>query len=128
MNDVVISGAFDWDRSWPRTKGSKFYCSPFRLAFSISRPVPPSVRQLFKHLGYREVTGEKNSPRFVKKLELSVDVLDEVNQFTSKYLERHVIDGQSPERYLTWEFSSNFLWRVMYYKQSLKRYGARPIG
>ena len=54
MNDVVVSGAFDWDRSWPRKKGGKFYCSPFRLAFTISKPVPPSVWRLFKRLGYRE--------------------------------------------------------------------------
>ena len=126
MNDVVVSGAFDWDRSWPRKKGGKFYCSPFRLAFTISKPVPPSVWRLFKRLGYREVTGEKKSPRFVKTLGFSVDVLDEVNHFISSYLEGHKIDGQSPERYLTWEFQGNFLRGVMYYKQSLKRYGARP--
>ena len=46
--------------------------------------------------------------------------------YTTKYLEKHIIDGQSPEKYLTWEFSSGFLWSLMYYKQSLKRYGVRP--
>jgi hypothetical protein len=128
MNDVVISGSFDWDRPWPRKKGGKFYCTPFGLVFSISRSIPPSVWRLFKRLGYREVSGKKKSLRFVKKLSPSVDVLDEVNLFISKYLEGHIIDGQSPERYLTWEFNRNFLRGLMYYKQSIKRYGIRPVG
>jgi len=126
MSDVIISGSFDWDQDRPKKKGGKFYCSPFTLTFNISKPILPGVISLFKRLGYKEVTGEKKSPSFVKKIHSGTDVLDEVNIFTTKYLQRHIIDGSSPSSYLTWEFSSNFLKNMMYYKQSLKRYGVRP--
>ena len=126
MSDIIISGSFDWIQERPKKKGGKFYCSPFTLAFDISKSTLPSVRYLFKRLGDKEMSCKKNAPRFTKKLNEGSDVLDEVNIFTTKYLEKHIIDGQSPEKYLTWEFSSGFLWSLMYYKQSLKRYGVRP--
>jgi hypothetical protein len=134
MNDVVISGTFHWDRDKPQYKGgkiyvrktSKFFCTPFMLDFTISKAAPKSVRYLFKNRGYKEISWEKNSSIFIKRLYSASDVLDEVNNFTTKYLEKHIIDGQAPERTLTWQFDKNFLWHMMYFKQSVKRYGIRP--
>jgi hypothetical protein len=127
MSDVIISGNFNWIQERPKKKGGKFYCSSFTLTFDISKPILPGVKFLFKRLGYIEVTDEKNAPTFIKKLNVGSDALDEVNDFTTKYLQRHIIDGSSPESHLTWEFDSSFLKSLMYYKQSLKRYGAKPI-
>ncbi len=127
MSDVIISGSFDWIKDRPNNKGDKFYCSSFTLTFDISKPILPGVNSLFKRLGYKEVTGKKKAPRFIKKLNGGSDVLDEINNFTTKYLQKHIIDGSSPESYLTWEFDNGFLKSLMYYKQSLKRYGFRPI-
>jgi hypothetical protein len=126
MSDVIISGRFGWVRDRPYRKGGKFYCSSFSLTFEISKPILPGVNSLFIRLGYKEVTGDNKSPTFVKKVIEGSDVLDEVNTFTSKYLNRRIIDGSSPEGHLTWEFDRSFLKSVMYYKQSLKRYGSKP--
>lgn len=125
MSDVVISGGFDWDRDEPRSRGSKFYCTPFSLVFTISKPMPPTMNNLFKRLGYTGVTHELGA-LFSKDLCSASDVLQTVEDFINKYLVNNTIDGQSPESHLTWELSSGFLWSVMYFKQSLQRYGIRP--
>ena len=122
-----ISSETGWDRRKPLENGREFYCAPFQLKFEMSQFASQSMIHALKWNQFEEVSETLGFKKYEKKLKSVEEIFSTIGQFVEEFIRgkksTFEIIGKHKHKL---EYDDYFMERVMYFQQSLDRYGLRP--
>ena len=120
-----ISAEVGWDRRKPLENGREFYCAPFRLKFEMSQFAPQSMFNALKGGCFEQISETLGFKKYMKRVRSTEEIFSTLEKFVKEFIRGKKSTFEIIGNHKL-EYEEYFMERVIYYQQSLNRYGLRP--